>query len=168
MVAPNFTSLPWTVAPAPTSAWLLMCATLNETATQIVELSPEVEALPSAVAEASVLADDAKVMLPPDKTLRPPPSEASDVLVTTLKSIAAATLMPLLSEVPAFGVLLSPLSLLPASLPPLLPAVLLPWPSSPSALSLTSLPEESEPLAVAPLALALALLVETRCPFAVH
>src|SRR5260370_37648842 len=146
MVGPNFMSLPWTVAPAPTSAWLLMCATLNETATPIVELSPEVEALPSAVAEASVLADEAKVMLPPDKTLRPPPSEASDVLVTTLKSIAAATLMPLLSEVPAFGVLLSPLSLLPASLPPLLPAVLVPWPRSPCAFPLTPFPHSPAPL----------------------
>src|ERR1700730_18739571 len=98
-----------TVVPAPPSALLTMSALFNATAApMLAPLTPA--ALPSALAEASVLADELSVTEPPELTVTPL-SEASEVVSAMLMATPAATLieveLPLLSLALASGVALS-------------------------------------------------------------
>src|ERR1700730_11354310 len=99
-----------TVVPAPTSALLTMSALFKATAAPMLAPLPPA-ALPSALAEASVLADELRLTLPVLEVTLTPYKEASEVVSAMLTATPAATLieveLPLLSLALASGVALS-------------------------------------------------------------
>ena len=96
-----------TVSPAGRPAWLVTSARVTATAAPIVASVP-CEAVPSAVVDASVFADDASVTSPPEVSVSPGLSSVARevVVATTIATAAAALTLP--SEVDALGVAVEP------------------------------------------------------------